>query len=129
MFAQFFGGSADFSDPFGGMFGGGGVGGGPQMFFNVPGGHGGMDDMYFGGGPGRKGMYSFKFNGIWGYTSCKSRKFLNNLSIADRTAGPPRQDPTVQHELAVSLEDINTGCVKKMKITRSVIFCVFSYSF
>lgn len=29
-----------------------------------------------------------------------------------------RQDPTVQHELAVSLEDIYKGCTKKMKITR-----------
>ena len=31
-----------------------------------------------------------------------------------------RQDPTVQHELAVGLEDINKGCTKKMKITRLV---------
>ncbi|CAJ0932048.1 unnamed protein product, partial [Mesorhabditis belari] len=32
-----------------------------------------------------------------------------------------RQDPTVVHELAVSLEDIYKGCVKKMKITRKVL--------
>lgn len=31
-----------------------------------------------------------------------------------------RQDPTVQHELLVSLEDIYKGCTKKMKITRFV---------
>lgn len=29
-----------------------------------------------------------------------------------------KQDPTVQHDLPVSLEDICTGCTKKMKITR-----------
>lgn len=32
-----------------------------------------------------------------------------------------RQDPTVQHELQVSLEDIYKGCTKKMKITRKVL--------
>jgi DnaJ family protein B protein 5 len=32
-----------------------------------------------------------------------------------------RQDPTVEHELLVSLEDIYKGCTKKMKITRKVI--------
>lgn len=29
-----------------------------------------------------------------------------------------KQDPTVQHELPVSLEDICIGCTKKMKITK-----------
>jgi len=32
-----------------------------------------------------------------------------------------RQDPTVQHELPVSLEDIYKGCTKKMRITRKVV--------
>ncbi|KAE9555749.1 hypothetical protein FO519_000963 [Halicephalobus sp. NKZ332] len=32
-----------------------------------------------------------------------------------------RQDPTVQHELPVSLEDIHKGCTKKMRITRKVV--------
>lgn len=31
-----------------------------------------------------------------------------------------RQDPTVQHDVLVSLEDIYKGCTKKMKITRHV---------
>ena len=39
----------------------------------------------------------------------------------------PRQDPTVQHDLAVSLEDIYKGCVKKMKITRYVLFSPHYY--
>lgn len=32
-----------------------------------------------------------------------------------------RQDPTVQHELPVALEDIYKGCTKKMRITRKVV--------
>lgn len=32
-----------------------------------------------------------------------------------------RQDPPVQHDLLVSLEDIFTGTTKKMKITRKVL--------
>ncbi|XP_022101740.1 dnaJ homolog subfamily B member 5-like [Acanthaster planci] len=35
--------------------------------------------------------------------------------------GAKRQDPSVHHDLRVSLEDINTGCVKKMKISRQVL--------
>lgn len=31
------------------------------------------------------------------------------------------QDPPVEHDLYVSLEDINTGCSKKMRITRKVL--------
>jgi len=33
----------------------------------------------------------------------------------------PKQDPTVQHDLPVSLEDICKGCTKKMKITRKIV--------
>jgi DnaJ-class molecular chaperone len=32
-----------------------------------------------------------------------------------------KQDPTVQHDLPVSLEDICNGCTKKMKITRKIV--------
>jgi len=31
------------------------------------------------------------------------------------------QDPPVEHDLYVTLEEINTGCVKKMKISRRVL--------
>ena len=30
----------------------------------------------------------------------------------------PRQDAAITHELPISLEDLNKGCTKKMKITR-----------
>ncbi|GMT14298.1 hypothetical protein PFISCL1PPCAC_5595, partial [Pristionchus fissidentatus] len=78
-------------DPFS-MFGGGGGGGHP--------------------GAGHPGMF-FNFGGDGG---------MENAAYG---AGHPgqrkRQDPTVQHELAVSLEDIHKGCTKKMKITRKVL--------
>jgi len=32
-----------------------------------------------------------------------------------------KKDPTVQHDLPVSLEDICNGCTKKMKITRKIV--------
>ncbi|KAK6737874.1 hypothetical protein RB195_020152 [Necator americanus] len=80
-------------DPFGGIFGMGG-GHGPNVFFNMGG--GGMDD------------------GMNGFTS------FGGMPHGHRRAAP-KQDPTVQHELQVSLEDIYHGCTKKMKITRKVL--------
>ncbi|VDN03215.1 unnamed protein product [Thelazia callipaeda] len=94
MFAQFF--SAD--DPFSSFFGGSGAGSagaGPQIFFSTH-----DDDSSFA---------------------------LCSLRIAGTSFGIPphsrrqRQDPVVQHELLVSLEDIYKGCTKKMKITRRVL--------
>ncbi|TMS34571.1 hypothetical protein L596_002134 [Steinernema carpocapsae] len=64
-----------------------------DMFgFNMGG--GGGNQMFFGGGGAENGM-----------------------NFGQRR---PKQDATVQHDLFVSLEDINNGCVKKMKITRRV---------
>lgn len=40
-----------------------------------------------------------------------------------------QQDPTVQHELLVPLEDIYKGCVKKMRITRLVLFILLFFKF
>lgn len=34
---------------------------------------------------------------------------------------PNKQDPPVEHEVFCSLEEINTGCVKKMKINKKVL--------
>ncbi|CAI4232888.1 unnamed protein product [Auanema sp. JU1783] len=66
---------------------------GPGMFFNM------------GGGPGGGGMEDFPFV-VGGH--------------GHRRAAP-RQDPTVMHELQVSMEDILSGCTKKMKITRKIL--------
>uniref|UniRef100_A0A0R3RYY0 DnaJ homolog subfamily B member 13 n=1 Tax=Elaeophora elaphi TaxID=1147741 RepID=A0A0R3RYY0_9BILA len=93
MFAQFFGGS----DPFSTFFASGSTtgGGGPQLFFST-----GGDDMHF-------GIALFRALGMpFGMGGHARRQ---------------RQDPVVQHELLVSLEDIYKGCTKKMKITRKVL--------
>uniref|UniRef100_A0A0N5AZG4 J domain-containing protein n=1 Tax=Syphacia muris TaxID=451379 RepID=A0A0N5AZG4_9BILA len=62
-----------------------------------------------------------------------SQMFFTTLGSDDHFGGMPfgasgpvhgrkqRQDPTVIHELPVSLEDIYRGCVKRMKITRKVL--------
>lgn len=68
-----------------------GGGGGPQVFFSS-----GGDDLHgFGGMP----------FGMGGAAHTRRQ----------------RQDPTVQHELQVSLEDVYKGCTKRMKITRKVL--------
>lgn len=99
-FAQFFGNS----NPFGMFFGGGGQG--ANMFS--------MDDdmdvfsqvqgqRMGGAGPGLGAFRSQSFN----------------VHQSPRKERP--QDPPVEHDLYVSLEDINTGCTKKMKISRTII--------
>lgn len=37
--------------------------------------------------------------------------------------GAKKQDPAVERELVLSLEEIFHGCTKKMKISRRVTFC------
>lgn len=52
----------------------------------------------------------------------------NNFRSQSFTAGSPnlgrkgsKQDPAIEHDLQVNLEDILKGCTKKMKITRRVL--------
>lgn len=107
-FAQFFGSS----NPFGAFFNVPGAGGGQsQRMFD-----GGMfqmdDDMDVfaqaqrggGGGGGMPGAF-------------RSQSF--NMHQSPRKEQP--QDPAVEHDLYVSLEDIERGCTKKMKISRNVM--------
>lgn len=106
-FAQFFGSS----DPFGIFFGNVNINDNRNNF------DGGnmfepMDDDIFmqmsgGGRPGNNGAFrsqSFNIN-------------LNNGSPM-RKNRPVNQDPPIEHDLYVTLEDIDKGCVKKMKISR-----------
>ncbi|XP_016840845.1 dnaJ protein homolog 1 [Nasonia vitripennis] len=110
-FAQFFGTASPFQTFF--EFGGpGGGGGGNRMFFHD-------DDMETddpfglgqgmrqgGGGPGGAfRSHSFNFAGPTGRVAGKERA----------------QDPAIEHDLYVSLEDILRGCTKKMKISRRVV--------
>lgn len=104
-FAQFFGSSS----PFQAFFDIGGTGGGNRMFgFHD-------DDMevddpfaQFGGmgprgGPGGFRSHSFNIHG----SPTKQKEKV--------------QDPAIEHDLYVSLEDILRGCTKKMKISRRVL--------
>lgn len=79
------------SDPFAAFFGGGGGGGFGRRGFGF-GGHDNDVEMEEGG------------------------DFFGGQQMRQR-----RQDPTIQHELQVALEDIFNGCTKKMKISRKVV--------
>ncbi|XP_033159539.1 dnaJ protein homolog 1 [Drosophila mauritiana] len=101
-FAQFFGSS----DPFGvfftggdNMFAGQGQGGNTnEIFMNI-----GGDDMFasFPGNPMAGAFRSQSFN-----AQAPSRKRQQ------------QQDPPIEHDLYVSLEEVDKGCIKKMKISR-----------
>lgn len=59
-------------------------------------------------GPGGMGRRTQSFN-VHGGAGPKGREFGQ------------QQDPPIEHDLYVSLEDINNGCVKKMKISRNIV--------
>lgn len=41
--------------------------------------------------------------------------------FGSRSSGAPRQDPPVEHTLNLNLEELYSGCTKKMKISRKVL--------
>lgn len=101
-FAQFFG----TSDPFGVFFGNDGR---SNIFYQEVGGD--MDDPFGFGGRGGGGMGGFP-------GAFRSQSF--------NVQGSPNrkqkiQDPPIEHDLYVTLEDVNGGCVKKMKISKMVM--------
>lgn len=115
-FAQFFGTDNPFESFFG--FGGGpGGGGGINMFFGGPGG-GADDEMDLDGDPfgvpmggGRPGGNAFR-----------SQSFTAGSRMpgsGGKSHG--RQDPAIEHDLHVTLEEVLRGCTKKMKISRKVM--------
>lgn len=100
-FAQFFG----TSDPFGVFFGN--DGGGSNMFYQEMGGD--MDDPFgFGGVRGGGG-----FPGAFRSQSFNVQGSPNRKHKA--------QDPPIEHDLYVTLEDVYGGCQKKMKISKMVM--------
>merc|ERR1712110_1146594 len=107
-FRQFFGNS----NPFESFFNGGGQG--------MPGGMGGM------GGPGRGGPEDMDIDledllgGIGGGGNRGGFKFSNQGGQKPRKQAKV-QDDTIEKEIFVSIEEIATGCEKKMKISRKVI--------
>lgn len=108
-FAQFFGTASPFQTFF--EFGGPG-GGGNRMFFHD-------DDMDtddpFGLNIGGSGV---RLGGPGGANRSQSFNFAGPGRMSNKER---EQDPAIEHDLYVSLEDILRGCTKKMKISRRVV--------
>lgn len=101
-FAQFFG----TNDPFSIFFGDGGErmafgGDGGNMF----GGTGMEEDIFSQLGGNRGGAFRSQSFNVHGNPQAKKMKV----------------DPPIEHDLYVTLEDINSGCSKKMKISKMVV--------
>lgn len=56
-----------------------------------------------------------------GFTNMMGGHHGFNLPSSGGSGGQRRQDPTITHDLLVSLEDVLKGVTKKMKITRKVL--------
>lgn len=99
-FAQFFGSQNIFgtADPFGPFFGGGSGDGTEQVFMNI-----GGDEMFGGGGFGGNPMGAFRSQSFNAQAPTRKRQ---------------QQDPPIEHDLYVTLEEVDKGCTKKMKISR-----------
>lgn len=110
-FAQFFGSS----DPFGLFFGN--DSGGCRMFDGGNMFQSGMDDdtgdIFAQMGMGQRQQQS----GPGG--AFRSQSF--NMHMPQNRTKAQVQDPPIEHDLYVTLEDIEKGCVKKIKISRSVM--------
>lgn len=98
--------------------------GGPRVVFTtggMPGGMGGFSfrdpfelfaDMFGGGGGGSFfSMGGDPFESGFGRKSSRSRQ---------RQPSGPVQDPPITHDLPLSLDDLYTGCTKKMRISRTI---------
>lgn len=104
-FAQFFG----TNDPFSIFFGNDMANDGGMGFSgaNIFGGGMDQDDIFAHLGGGRAGPQAFR-----------SQSF--NVQ-GDPQAKKMKVDPPIEHDLYVTLEDISTGCQKKMKISKMVV--------
>ncbi|CAF2612730.1 unnamed protein product [Rotaria sp. Silwood2] len=109
----------------GGSGGGGGGAGGQQFFYSNVDPHqtfrmffGGADPfaMFFGGddddGAG---------GGFGGFPNAGGFNFGGHGGQRTQTSRKKTQDPPIEHDLLVSLEEIATGATKKMKISRRVL--------
>lgn len=98
-FAQFFG----TNDPF-------------SIFFGDGAGHGGFGGDMFGGGMDQDDIFAQMGGNRGGAFRSQSFNVHGNPQ-----AKKMKVDPPLEHDLYVSLEDINTGCSKKMKISKMVV--------
>lgn len=100
-FAQFFG----TNDPFSIFFG---SDGGERMPFG--------NDMFGGGAMDQEDIFSQMSGNRGGAFRSQSFNVHGNPQ-----AKKMKVDPPIEHDLYVSLEDVNTGCSKKMKISKMVV--------
>lgn len=69
----------------------------------------------------------FNFNNLGGTTSTNHHQSFNGMDFEPSYAfnnaprKPKKQDPPIEHNLQVTLEEVMKGCTKKMKINRRVI--------
>ena len=96
IFRQFFGGQ----DPFGGK-------GGFNIFMSGGSGQGNMGNLFMSGDG--NGMEDMEFESFGGNPSGGGMR------------GGRRKDPTINHDIYVTLEELYQGCDKKLKITRNII--------
>lgn len=76
-----------------------------------------IDDMFGLGGPsGRGGGSAFRSQSFGGHTPHHG---LGGGS-GRKVGSAQRQDPPIEHDLFLTLEEVLKGCVKKMKITRKI---------
>ncbi|XP_071033833.1 dnaJ homolog subfamily B member 4 [Parasteatoda tepidariorum] len=107
-FAQFFGTDNPFESFFMGLGGGHPS---SNMFYD-------NDDMEIDGDP----FGHFVRGGVGGGGNpFRSQSFTAGSPNINRASKPKTQDPPLEHDLYVTLEDISKGCVKKMKISRKVL--------
>lgn len=107
-FQQFFG----TDNPFESFFMGGGMG---------LGGHGGTATMFY--GDDEMDVDDHPFGSHFGMRSSnpfRSQSFTAGSPNISRSKAK-QQDPPLEHDLYVSLEDVAKGCTKKMKISRKVL--------
>lgn len=56
-----------------------------------------------------------------GPSAFRSQSFAHGSPHIGRKSSSTRQDPAIEHDLLVSLDELLKGCTKKMKITRRVL--------
>jgi len=104
MFSQFFG----TSDPFGSFFNQSGMGNSQQQFHNAM---GGMNfDPFVSGGFSQ---------GSWGNRQSRMGQFRDE-NLSSTKSGFKQQDPPLEHDLYVTLEEVYKGVSKHMKITKKI---------
>ena len=74
-----------------------------------------IDDMFGLGGPSGRGANAFRSQSFHGSSP------HHGVGGGRKVGAAVRQDPPIEHDLFLTLEEVLRGCVKKMKITRKVV--------